>query len=68
MKKLLLLIGLLSPLFVFSQQVGAPLPDWEDGILDIHHISTGRGDAAFMIFPDGTTMLVDAGESTEDSP
>jgi hypothetical protein len=29
--------------------------------LDIHQISTGRGNAAFFIFPDGTTLLVDAG-------
>lgn len=34
---------------------------WSPGYLDIHHINTGRGDAAFFIFPDGTTMLFDAG-------
>ena len=28
----------------------------------MHHINTGHGDAAFYIFPDGTTMLLDAGE------
>jgi beta-lactamase superfamily II metal-dependent hydrolase len=49
-----------------AQEVGKPLPAWEKGFLDLHHINTGRGDAAFFIFPDGTTMLVDAGESTED--
>lgn len=38
------------------------LPDWQQGYLDIHQISTGRGDAAFMILPDGTTLLVDAGD------
>lgn len=38
------------------------LPDWQEGYLDIHQISTGRGDAAFLILPDGTTMLVDAGD------
>jgi beta-lactamase superfamily II metal-dependent hydrolase len=37
------------------------LPPWTRGTLDIHQISTGRGNAAFFIFPDGTTMLVDAG-------
>ena len=37
------------------------LNPWSKGYLDIHHINTGRGDAAFFIFPDGTTMLFDAG-------
>jgi len=34
---------------------------WRKGFLDIHHLSTGAGDATFFIFPDGTTMLFDAG-------
>ncbi len=38
------------------------LPPWQDGHFDIHHINTGRGDAAFMVFPDGTTLLFDAGD------
>lgn len=38
------------------------LPPWSQGQLDIYHINTGRGDAAFFIFPDGTTMLFDAGD------
>ena len=37
------------------------LPPWAWGTLDIHQISTGRGNSAFLVFPDGTTMLVDAG-------
>jgi hypothetical protein len=41
---------------------GQPLPAWQRGYLDLHHINTGMGSAAFYIFPDGTTMLVDAGE------
>lgn len=41
--------------------VGAPLPLWSEGGLDIHHINTGRGETAFLILPDGTTLLVDAG-------
>ena len=35
---------------------------WEKGYLDIHHINTGRGVSTFFIFPDGTTMMVDAGD------
>ena len=42
-------------------QVGMPLPAWTPGVLDIHQISTGRGNAALFILPDGTTLLVDAG-------
>ncbi len=38
------------------------LPGWQEGYLDIHHISTGSGNAAFFIFPDGTTLLFDAGD------
>jgi beta-lactamase superfamily II metal-dependent hydrolase len=41
--------------------VGRPLPAWEHGQLDIHQINTGTGDAALFIFPDGTTLLLDAG-------
>ena len=40
------------------------LPDWEEGFLDIHHISTGRGDAAYIICPDGTTMVIDVGDNS----
>jgi hypothetical protein len=42
--------------------IGQPLPAWKEGYLDLHHINTGRGSSAYYIFPDGTTMLVDAGE------
>ena len=42
--------------------VGQVLPAWSEGELDIHTISTGRGECLFFILPDGTTMVVDAGE------
>ena len=41
--------------------VGKKLPAWSPGTLDIHHIATGSGNAAFFILPDATSMLVDAG-------
>ena len=41
---------------------GKPLPIWSEGYLDIHFINTGRGECCFYILPDGTTLLVDAGE------
>ena len=42
---------------------GDVLPPWTAGSLDIHQIATGRGNAAFMMFPDGTTLLLDAGDT-----
>lgn len=45
-----------------SGAVGETLPAWSEGYLDIHFINTGRGECAFYILPDGTTLLVDAGE------
>ena len=51
-----------------TAQVGAGsvFPDWTAGYLDIHHISTGRGECVFAILPDGTTMMIDAGETGSD--
>ncbi len=63
--------GVLAVLFFTALIVNGQkqqLPAWEPGFLDIHHINTGRGDAAFMVFPDGTTMLVDAGDMSETHP
>jgi glyoxylase-like metal-dependent hydrolase (beta-lactamase superfamily II) len=51
-----------------TQSVGDILADWTFGTLDIHHINTGRGDATFMIFPDGTTMIYDAGSQDPTEP
>ncbi len=38
------------------------LTPWTPGTLDIHHIHTGRGNATFIVAPDGTTILIDAGD------
>lgn len=38
------------------------LPKWKKGQLDIHIINAGRGECCFYILPDGSTMVVDAGE------
>jgi beta-lactamase superfamily II metal-dependent hydrolase len=70
MKKLAILA--LSPLLLagpaVAQVIGDPLPAWMPGTLDIHQISTGRGNCTFFVLPDGTTMVVDAGELSGDSP
>ncbi len=66
-------IGLLSILLIISKaeaqpKVGETFPYWTEGYLDIHHINTGKGEAAFFILPDGTTMLVDAGATAQAKP
>ena len=48
-------------------EVGKPLTMWSEGELDIHTISTGRGECLFFIMPDGTTMVVDAGEFSRET-
>lgn len=53
---------MLSAQFVSAQQPGSPLEAWKEGELEIHHIFTGRGESVFCVFPDGTTMLIDAGD------
>ena len=49
-------------------QTGGQLPAWQEGFLDIHYINTGRGDACFMVLPDGTTLQVDAGDMSDTDP
>lgn len=36
-------------------------PGWRPGELDMHLIHTGTSENTFMVFPDGTTMLLDCG-------
>ena len=44
-----------------GKYVGSVMPAWSVGELDIHAVNNGRGESMFYIFPDGTTMLCDAG-------
>jgi beta-lactamase superfamily II metal-dependent hydrolase len=57
-----LLLVLLGTAPLAAQSVGSPLPPWQPGTLDIHLINTGRGDAALLILPDGTSLQFDAGD------
>ncbi len=61
---------LLLALVTTFNSVGQPtnLPEWKEGYLDIHFISTGVGNCAFAVLPDGTTLLIDAGEEDPTSP
>lgn len=38
------------------------MPVWQRGFLDIHHLRVGTSVCTFVVFPDGTTMLIDAGD------
>lgn len=38
------------------------LPSWKEGTLDIHMIASSYGENTFVVMPDGTTMLIDAGD------
>ncbi len=53
---------LISALLLSSCCRSGSLRPWKEGYLDIHQISTGRGNSTFMILPDGTTMMVDMGD------
>lgn len=62
------LLALIMPAGRADDAVGREIAPWQPGMLDIHQISTGRGNAALCVFPDGTTMLVDAGELAKKTP
>jgi Metallo-beta-lactamase superfamily len=47
-----------------DEQRGRSLPPWTPGVLDVHQISTGAGNSSLVIFPDGTSLLVDAGDES----
>ena len=63
-KSILFLLLFLSVAFVSAQD---QLSKWEKGYLDIHHLNTGRGSCAFIIMPDGTNMMIDAGDFDNES-
>lgn len=51
----------MTVLSIFLSSLLAVLSPWQEGTLDIHLVSTGSGENSFVIMPDGTTMLIDAG-------
>src|SRR5690606_5381114 len=62
-RNLVFVLLICFPTFLFAQvKEGDVYPVWTDGYMDIHHINTGRGECVFAILPDGTTMMIDAGE------
>ena len=55
--------------FAASFQVVAQetLPQWKEGWMDIHTIGSASGECIFVIMPDGTTMMMDAGDVTKNN-
>ena len=45
-----------------SPAVGNRLPGWRPGEYQVHFIYTGVAESMFLIFPDGTSMLLDCGD------
>lgn len=45
-----------------ASEVGKPYVGWKEGEMDLHFILTGVGESMFQIYPDGTTLLLDAGD------
>jgi len=41
---------------------GKPWQGWKEGEFQIHFIYTGVAESLFLIFPDGTSMLLDCGD------
>lgn len=62
MKQLFIILLSLLSLTATAQEY---LPQWQRGYLDFHSIATGQGESTFIMMPDGTTMLVDAGDVGE---
>jgi len=62
------LLFLISFSLLSAQEISETLSPWTTGTLDIHHINTGKGEAALFILPDGTTLLVDAGYTHRPKP
>ncbi len=67
-RSIILISILLESICSFAQATGDRLPAWEKGYLDIHHINTGCGNCTYIVFPDATTMLIDAGENKANNP
>lgn len=66
MKYIALILTYLSVsiLSVYGQD---QMPPWQEGWMDIHTVATGAGESTFIIMPDGTTMMIDAGDVTNNT-
>lgn len=64
MKRITIIVAVVMLKVCIHQKIAfaQSLSPWQEGYFDIHHINTGSGNCTFMIFPDGTTLLLDAGD------
>jgi beta-lactamase superfamily II metal-dependent hydrolase len=57
-------LGLVATARLWAQVgvgAGPVMEPWRRGWLEIHHISTGRGNSVLAILPDGASVMIDAG-------
>ena len=62
MKRLILTVIVATLALSVAEAKPKQMKAWSEGMLDIHHISTGRGSSIFFMLPDGTRLLSDAGD------
>jgi beta-lactamase superfamily II metal-dependent hydrolase len=65
---LVVLLAVVAQVALADDSVDREISAWQPGMLDIHQISSGRGNSGLYIFPDGTALLVDAGELSHKTP
>jgi beta-lactamase superfamily II metal-dependent hydrolase len=54
-----------AALFPLTLRSAGRFAPWQPGQLDIHHIALGRGVCTLLICPDGTSLMIDAGDAEE---
>src|SRR5215468_11219215 len=63
-----LAVLLVAACAAFAQSEPLELPPWSPGTLEIHQIASGRGNAALILLPDGTSVVVDVGGAADGLP